>query len=205
MQFRTHVAARAAALLAAPALLAGLTSAQTAQTFPLQPAPGAELKLGEAVLTTDLSAIATLTTLDEVVLTGVPLPSGETVSLDLERIDVERRQFGVHVDGVLIPGITDGLGLSVWKGQIAGDEHSDVMLGFSSTGSRGWIRSRHELVHLLAMPHEGGSWRAAPGLLVTEESLNAQGHVHEGNCETRPRPPRRSRARSSPARSRPRW
>ena len=40
MQIRTHVAARAAALLAAPALLAGLTSAQTAQTFPLQPAPG---------------------------------------------------------------------------------------------------------------------------------------------------------------------
>lgn len=186
MQVLAHAAARAAALLAAPALLAGLTSAQTAQIFPLQPAPGAELKLGEAVLTTDLSAIATLTTLDEVVLTGVPLPSGETVSLDLKRIDVERRRFGVHVDGVLIPGITDGLGLSVWRGQITGDEHSDVMLGFSSTGSRGWIRSRQELVHLLAMPHEGGSWRAAPGLLVTEESLNAQGHVHEGNCETRP-------------------
>ena len=109
-----------------------------------------------------------------------------TVANELERIDLARRKFGVHVDGVLIPGITDGLSLSVWKGQIAGDEHSDVMLGFSSTGSRGWIRTRHELVHLLAMPHEGGSWRAAPGLLVTEDSLNTQGHVHEGNCETRP-------------------
>jgi len=186
MQHRPSRSVRRALLLAAPVLLAGAASAQSSLSFPLQAAQGAAEKLGEDVLSTDLAGIAALTHLEAVTLTDVLLPSGETVSLDLERIDLARRKFGVHVDGVLIPGITDGLSLSVWKGQIAGDEHSDVMLGFSSTGSRGWIRTRHELVHLLAMPHEGGSWRAAPGLLVTEDSLNTQGHVHEGNCETRP-------------------
>ena len=181
-----QVQPRTAALLLGPALLLGSAAAQTTQTFPLQPAAGAELKLGEAVLSTDLDAVAALTGLDAVVLTDVRLPSGEVVSLDLDRVDVARRKFGVHVDGVLIPDAVDGLSLSVWRGHILGDESSQVMLGFSNVGSRGWIRDRHELVHLLAMPHENGSWRAAPGLLVTERSLNLQGHVHEGNCETRP-------------------
>jgi len=203
MQHRPSRSVRRALLLAAPALLAGAASAQGSLTFPLQAAPGAAEKLGEDILSTDLAGISALTGLDSVTLTDVRLPSGETVSLDLERIDLERRKFGVHVDGVLIPGATDGLALSVWKGQITGDENSDVMLGFSNTGSRGWIRSRHELVHLLAMPHEGGSWRAAPGLLVTEDSLNTQGHVHEGNCETRPpaTPPVPSAFQSGPTTS----
>ena len=57
MQFRAHAAARAAVLFSAPALLAGLTSAQSSQTFPLQPVAGAEVKLGESVLTS-LSPLA---------------------------------------------------------------------------------------------------------------------------------------------------
>ncbi|MGD2017333.1 MAG: zinc-dependent metalloprotease [Planctomycetota bacterium] len=181
-----HVQPRTAALLVAPVLLLGSAAAQSTQTFPLQPTPGADRQLGEPVLATDLDAVAALTQLDQVVLTDVRLPSGEVVSLELDRVDVERRKFGIHVDGVLIPGAVDGLSLSVWRGQIVGDEASQVMLGFSNVGSRGWIRDRHELVHLLAMPHANGTWRAAPGLLVTEQSLNDRGHVHEGNCETRP-------------------
>ncbi|MEM6572497.1 MAG: zinc-dependent metalloprotease, partial [Planctomycetota bacterium] len=98
----------------------------------------------------------------------------------------ERRRFGVHVDGQLERNALDGLDMTVWKGSIAGDEHSQVMLGFSTHGSRGWIRTRTELVHLLAAPAADGTWRAASGVLVTERHLNALGHTYDGDCSARP-------------------
>ena len=167
-------------------LLGGSASAQATLRFPLQPATPASQRLGAPALAPDPAALASLSALDEVTLTDVPLPGGGSGSLVLERIDVSRRRFGIQVDGVPAPDALEGLDLSVWRGQLAGDEHSDVMLGFSNTGSRGWIRSRRGLVHLLAFPHEDGSWRAAPGVLVTEEDLNLMGHFHEGPCETPP-------------------
>ncbi|MGB0330235.1 MAG: zinc-dependent metalloprotease [Planctomycetota bacterium] len=173
-------------LLAAALLLPGIAAAQGSLPFPLHSVEGATEKLGEAVLSTDLDDIEALTQLKTVTLTGVPLPNGTSISLELERLNLTRRRFGVHVDGALVPDLIDGLDLSVWKGRIAGDDHSDVMLGFSNAGSRGWIRSRDGLVHLLTMPHEDGSWRAAPGVLVTEEDLNLQGLFHRGGCKALP-------------------
>ncbi len=199
----SHPVFRRALLALAPVALAGTVSAQSVQSFPLQPAPGAAQQLGEPVLATDLAGVSALTRTDRVTLTDVPVPSGGTISLELERIDVARRRFGVQVDGAPAPEILDGLSLSVWKGRITGDDNSDVLLGFSNVGSRGWIRSREGLVHLLAMPHPDGSWRAAPGVLVTELDLNLQGLFHQGACEVLPpsAPPAPRPTQSGPATS----
>ncbi|MEM6674092.1 MAG: zinc-dependent metalloprotease [Planctomycetota bacterium] len=168
------------------AVTAALLSGSEAHVpFPFQPRRGAE-QLGSPTLDLEPAAIAGLTRLDAVTLTGVTLPSGGTVSLELERIDVERRRFGVHVDGALVPGALEGLDLSVWKGRVAGDEASQVMLGFSRYGSRGWIRVRDELTHLMPVPASEGNWRDASALLVAEQELNAAGYSFDGACEAAP-------------------
>ncbi|MEM6567231.1 MAG: hypothetical protein AAF957_02410, partial [Planctomycetota bacterium] len=128
-------ARRAGLVLALSAAAAPAALSQSARiTFPLQP-DGSGDRMGSPILATDLASVDELTRHERVLLTEITLPGGDVVALDLERIDVERRRFGVHVDGQLERNALDGLDMTVWKGSIAGDEHSQVMLGFSTHGS----------------------------------------------------------------------
>ena len=169
----------AGALCGALALLSSSAAAQTTSVpFPLLPIPGAEQRLGAPQLEPELTTIAQLQRLDEVVLTGLRAPDGHTFDLELERIDIERRRFGFQVNGVPAPDLLDGTAVSVWKGQIAGDPFSDVMLGFSNYGVRGWLRTRQGLLHVMPTEAADGGWFAAPSVLQYEDALNAAGISH---------------------------
>lgn len=178
----THFATSLAAFA-----LAATAAAQTPSVpFPLKADPGStELRLDAAVLQPDMDVIAGLPRLDRVEFTGITAPDGSVLTLELERIDLERRRFGFQVDGAPAPNALDGLAVSLWKGHIAGDPFSDVMLGFSNYGSRGWIRSRDGLIHVLPTVNADGSWFGAPAILKFEADLNAAGIVHDGACQTR--------------------
>ncbi|MEM9714014.1 MAG: zinc-dependent metalloprotease, partial [Actinomycetota bacterium] len=64
------------------------------------------------------------------------------------------------------------------------------MLGFSNFGSRGWVRTRTELHHLLAVRNRAGGWLGARTVFVTEASLNDDGYMMEGECKAeRPKVP----------------
>ena len=75
--------------------------------------------------------------------------------------------------------------MSVWKGQIAGDPFSDVMLGFSNYGVRGWLRAPG-LLHVMPTVAADGSWFAAPSVLQYEDALNAAGITHQAECLAQP-------------------
>lgn len=179
---------RALGMGALAALLAPAAAAQSTPTipFPLRPAAGAELRMGAQQLEPELAIISRLPGLDEVLLTGVTTHDGRTFDLALERIDIERRRFGFQVDGAPAPDILDGTAVSVWKGQIAGDPLSDVMLGFSHYGCRGWIKSRDGLLHLMPTLAADGTWYAAPAILKYEDELNAAGILPEADCSALP-------------------
>jgi hypothetical protein len=103
-------------------------------------------------------------------LSGIPLPDGSTVVLDLERVELDLSATEVRVDGARQTS-EDAVELSAWSGRVLGEEGSDVFLAFSPLGSRGWIRragGEGELLHLLA----GAGGRAK---LVDEEALVAAG------------------------------
>lgn len=179
----THIAIS----LAAFALTASAAAQTPSVPFPLKATPGStELRLDAPLLQPDMDVIAALPRLDRVEFTGITAPDGSVLTLELERIDLERRRFGFQVDGAPAPNALDGLAVSVWKGHIAGDPFSDVMLGFSNYGSRGWIRSRDGLIHVLPTVNEDGSWWGAPAILKFETDLNAAGIVHEGSCAAIP-------------------
>ncbi len=173
--------------LAAFALVATAAAQTPSVPFPLQVAQGStELRLDAPLLQPDMDVIAALPRLDRIELTGLNAPDGSVLTLELERIDLERRRFGFQVDGAAAPDALDGLHVSVWKGHIAGDPFSDVMLGFSHYGSRGWIRSRDGLIHVLPTQNADGSWFGAPAILKFEADLNAAGIVHVGECNAKP-------------------
>lgn len=156
---------------------------------PLQPR-GPDAVLGGLVASPDLELVRELARArGSLVLVDFLLPSGESVALELDPIDLERRRFGFQVDGRERADLLSGLDLSVWKGAVAGEPGSELMLGFSSEGTRGWIRRGSELVHLVARPGAAGSWREGEVLLVTEAALNAAGLRPPLECATAPSAP----------------
>ncbi|MEM7309015.1 MAG: M12 family metallo-peptidase [Planctomycetota bacterium] len=141
---------------------------------------GAELPLYRP----DLDAIRALTARDDVRMSGVPLPGGAAVELELTRIAIEDIEFGFRVDGVARPDLLDGLDLTVWKGRVAGDSSSEALVSFSRAGTRGWIRTAGTLAHLLPQPDETGAWELGYSILASEEDLRRLGESFEFECGT---------------------
>ena len=119
-----------------------------------------------------------LAELSAVTLTGVAMPDGSSIDVDLDRVDLTRHRFQYYVDGEYVPNLANDLSLSVWMGRVAGSEHSNVALSFSHYGSQGWIQRGNDLVHLVTRPSEDRDWAAATYHLVTEDSLLAAGNAH---------------------------
>ncbi|MEL6712291.1 MAG: zinc-dependent metalloprotease [Planctomycetota bacterium] len=168
------------------AALLGLCAAAGAQTptttFPLLESDTRTALDGHAVHVPDMEGIARLDAFEDIRMTGMTGPGGEEVVLDLVRIDVERRKFGVQVNGEAVADPFAGLELSVWKGSIDGDPFSDVMVSFSHHGCQGWVRNRDGLMHLLPVANEDGSWFGAGAVLTLESDLNERGLRVNGNC-----------------------
>ncbi len=119
-----------------------------------------------------------------VVLRDFAMPGGETVDLELTRIDVTRRGFGFQVDGLAAPGMLDDSDLTVWKGTVAGRAGSDVVLSFSRYGTRGWVDTGSELVHVMAEPGAGKNWLTGRSLIALDGDLPAFGLEFRTACGT---------------------
>jgi hypothetical protein len=171
-------------------LLACLATAASAsaQDIALRPFPfdvGDRDSAGDRVeLSPRYDELRDLAEFQRVDLAGVELPDGRIVDLELARVDLERMEFGVQVDGVPAPDAIDGLELTVWMGAVRGEAGSEVALDLSRYGSRGWIRSGGELVHLMpeANAPELGGWALSTAHFVTESSLNAAGRALTPFC-----------------------
>jgi hypothetical protein len=116
-----------------------------------------------------------LTELRRVAVTDVVLPDGTSVTLDLERVDLERLGFGVYVDGEPEPGAMLELSLTVWRGTLAGEASSDAALSFSHQGCYGWIRAHGELFHLISRPGPGDDWTLFEASIVSDTRLAGYG------------------------------
>ena len=130
----------------------------------------------------DYDMVSALMSRRSVRLSNVFLPGGELIDVDLVRLSVERRKFGFNVDGLPRPDLLDGLDLSIWRGEVAGDPHSSVMLSFSRSGCHGWIQRENSLVHLMPEADMNGDWHLGGAFFVTERSLNRAGMKLDGFC-----------------------
>ena len=119
-------------------------------------------------------ALADLATLQQVRLVDVPLPGGALVSLDLQRVPVAAQGAALQVNGAVAPGALDA-GVSLWSGRVAGEPGSEAFLAFSRHGSRGWVRSGGQLLHLLARPGADGAWGSSVSSWASESELRAAG------------------------------
>lgn len=121
----------------------------------------------------DVALLDVLTTLEEVTLLGTLLPSGQTVDLNLRRLDFDPTSVGVHVDGM--PSTFDPMDLTLWKGDVVGMPGSHVSLALSSHGTYGWINDGVEYTHISSMPGANGSWASARGRMYSSRALSAAG------------------------------
>src|SRR5262245_47917678 len=101
--------------------------AQSSRSFPLLPR-GTDAQTGLPVLGPVAADLAPLAQESRVALTGVALPGGRVVTLDLKRVNLDRLGFGFQVNGQPAPGLLDGLDLSVWVGGVAGEGGSAAVV-----------------------------------------------------------------------------
>ena len=153
-------------------------AAQESLPFPLEPVSD-QGPDGALELLPNVERLSTLAALDSVVFEGVPLPGGRQIDLRLTRVPMPSIS-GVLVDGA--PAELNATDLTVWRGRIDGSTGSEVMLGLSRYGSRGWISEAGEVVHLTCGPDENGDWSEAPCEMWTESALNAHGMQLENYC-----------------------
>ena len=153
-------------------------AAQESLPFPLEPVSD-QGPDGALELLPNVERLSTLAALDSVVFEGVPLPGGRQIDLRLTRVPMPSIS-GVLVDGA--PAELNATDLTVWRGRIDGSTGSEVMLGLSRYGSRGWISEADEVVHLTCGPDENGDWSEAPCEMWTESALNAHGMQLENYC-----------------------
>ncbi|MDP6538929.1 MAG: M12 family metallo-peptidase [Planctomycetota bacterium] len=165
--------------------------------FPLEPRDCASGVLGPE-LATDAESVAALSELGGVRLTDAPLPDGRRVDLLLRRVPAAGPRT-VAVNGKPTASRLEASALSLWSGTVAGESDSEVWLAFSLYGSRGWIRTRGELVHLLAAAPDG-DWSRPAAFLVSETALASSGSGPGDFCGADPRTLRdESRAFEAPA------
>lgn len=160
---------------------AGVSHAQQTFPFPLD-VEGPGLVPGQLTLEPRLAELAPLTTMAEVILQGVPFPDGSAADVRVQRVDLDGLKLGFQVDGQPAPGLLQGLDMSVWTGEVVGQEASEVMLSFSSVGVRGWIRTPGRTVHLMPQPDANGDWSRSEVLVTDERALGQLGMALKLEC-----------------------
>ncbi|QDV05948.1 hypothetical protein Poly30_14510 [Planctomycetes bacterium Poly30] len=127
--------------------------------------------LGSYELAPRASDFASLMAYRELSMPGVPIPGGESLVLDLQRVDFDFASLGVHVNGE--KALWDSGDLTLWTGSVLGDPFSEVTIGFSSLGTYGWIATGGETWHVGANAGLAGDW-SAPGCRIWAESVSAE-------------------------------
>ena len=173
------LAAPLAAQAAGPASKGAFHDGPVAPTATVAPFSAASLDDDTLRVDVDLAVAASLRTTNHVRFIDVPLPTGRSVSLELERVRIATRDAQVVVDGVTVTGFDIESDLSLWSGRVLGEQGSDVYLALSPHGSRGWIRAADGLTHVFADPG-----RDASSLLVLDASLRGQGLSQPWACGT---------------------
>ncbi len=140
----------------------------------------------EVALAPDL--LGRLAAENRAVLTDVPLPGGRAVDLRLERFDWPPASGLLGMNGKLALGKALAAGMTFWSGSVPGDAGSDVFLAFSPSGTRGWVRSGGELVHVLARPGDSGGWKSPGLVLLRDQDLRDSGATPPIGCATPPPP-----------------
>jgi hypothetical protein len=171
-------------LTALGALAPATLSQSVVRPFPLS-ISGREPALDALILAPRADEVLGLAALEHVTLIDAPLPGGRLVDVVLERLDPTRLRCGLRVDGAPRPDLLTGGGLSIWKGVVAGEPGSEVMLSFSRSGCRGWIATGGELLHLMPRPDGAGNWSAGDALLVSEAALAERGFDPPLECSPR--------------------
>ena len=142
--------------------------------LPVEPR-GRAAGTGELELALRPLAVTGLLAHERVALDGLPLSSGASVDVVLERVDVERMQFGLRVDGAEAAGLLESLDFSVWLGHVAGRPDSEVALSFSQAGVNGWVRVGEQLEHFVSRG-DGKVWA------FSEEQRLARGGADRPSC-----------------------
>ena len=163
------------------ASMSGVASAQTV-AFPLVPIEGRTadvipLELAEGEL-------HGLSEFEEVVFTDVAVPGGRSITLDLQRIDLERLEVGVRVNGAAWSGSLEDLQLSTWHGVVRGAPGSEVALSFSRFGCHGWIREADRLVHLMSDADPTDGWSRPRTRWVSDARVIELAGTPEVTCGT---------------------
>jgi hypothetical protein len=127
----------------AVASLAACVAAAFAQPEQASPIIGAEAADGVREVSLDSDAVASLRAQDrEFTLVGFPMPSGGSVELVLEPLEVLTPEAAIVIGtehGDFEIGTPD---VSLFRGSVAGDPGSVVFLSFSPHGTHGVIRSQ---------------------------------------------------------------
>jgi len=172
------ITASFALFFAAPAL-----AQSTSVPFPLEYS-GYDKEASSHRMVNNANAILELELYQEVRLTSVPTPQGDLIEVDLKRVSTDICKFGFYVDGEPRPDLLDGLGLSVWAGEVVGSSNSEVMMSFSLYGSRGWIRNEGTMTHLMPHPAEGNDWGNSWTYIVDEAELLSRGNKPQSFCQS---------------------
>lgn len=180
----TLLGAAASALLVLPAV-AGQDpdhSGRTTAIFPLVP----DL---EEHLTVDADLLGWLADSDRLVMVDTRLPGEPDAAFELERVRlVDERGGLLKVDGEVLGPISHhrSQDLSLWKGQLAGRENTDVFLAFSTAGTWGWARlDNGRTVHLQSGPHPELGWERAQARWIDDAALRRPGFEERFACEVK--------------------
>ena len=114
MFIRTSLCAAAALALSAPSF-----SQSAALPFPLDYA-GYDAAANSHRMLNNAEAILQLEAYQAIRMMDVPTPEGDLIEVDLERISTSIRRFGFRVDDEARPDLLDGLGLTIWSGEVVG-------------------------------------------------------------------------------------
>jgi hypothetical protein len=159
------------------ALLLFTPAPQASLPFPLAAPAGAADRSAELrALPESLIALAD-SGLERARFEGVSLPGGQEVDLIVERVPLDLSRAEIHVDGALDRAGIDTRLTSLWSGQVDGRPESEVFLGFTPRGSRGWIRLDGEFVHLLAGADEFAGWDQPVHRWAAESELEREGGI----------------------------
>ena len=168
----------------APAQEMGPFASQSAAQvveFPLENTGEASLE-GSMEFTSNPDALLELLQHQTIQMIDVPLPTGESVVLNLERNGGQvLPPLNLYVDGE--PVVHDSLDQSLWMGKVAGAPESSVCLGFASYGSYGWIYLDGEYIHLSSFPGPNGEWSQAGSRMILGEALHAMGPTRSLSCD----------------------
>lgn len=148
-------------------------NAQDAVDFPFDALGGTPLIPGTVEYQPDAQELWGLVSSSGLIMGNVPLPGYGSVTANLERIETDYSEWGIQVNGIPTP--YDSFNQTIWKGSVAGDATSEVLLILSSYGCYGWINTAGKVYHFLPYLQPGLDWGVSSVRIVPDTVMRATG------------------------------